>query len=163
MVDEIPQEVFLDYQNRTVVSVSDLQWNNAEHTMLTANVLFDELEDLGPVPFTTFADADTAHGVEVWTKALAGEYGAISEYTPPPPHIPQVVSRFQARAALHLAGHLPAVEAAILASDPLTQMAWQDAQEFRRNSPTILSLAAVLGLSDNDVDDLFIAASEILA
>ena len=74
-----------------------------------------------------------------------------------------VVSRFQARAALHLAGHLPAVESAIAAADPITQMAWKDAQEFRRNSPTILAMASALGMSDAQVDDLFIAASEIVA
>lgn len=87
----------------------------------------------------------------------------IAAYVPPPLPIPQVVSRFQARAALHIAGHLPAVEAAIEAADPLTQMAWQDAQEFRRNSPTILAMATALGLSDARVDDLFVAAASIEA
>lgn len=91
--------------------------------------------------------------------------GRVVEYAPPPPSpsIPQVVSRFQARAALYGAGLLDDVETAIAAADPLVQMAWADAQEFQRNSPTILSLAAVLGLFESDVDELFIAASEIVA
>lgn len=73
------------------------------------------------------------------------------------------VSRFQARAALHLAGLLPAVEAAIAQADPVAQIAWADAVEFRRSSPTIAALATALGLSDEQVDGLFQSAAEIVA
>ena len=79
---------------------------------------------------------------------------------PIPADIPSSVSRFQARAALHQSGKLSEVEAAIAESDLFTQMAWQDAQEFRRNSPTILALGDQLGL---DLDALFIAAAQIQA
>lgn len=79
--------------------------------------------------------------------------------------IPQVVSRFQARAALHLAGLLDQVEQ--IMADPqtpvLSRLAWQDAQEFRRSSPTLLALADQLGLSAEALDQLFITASEIRA
>lgn len=81
----------------------------------------------------------------------------------PVPTVPQVVSRFQARAALYTVGLLAAVEAAIADAEPLVQMAWVDAQEFRRDSPTILALATVLSLSGRQVDDLFIAAAQIVA
>jgi hypothetical protein len=87
----------------------------------------------------------------------------IEPYEAPQPPIPQVVSRFQARAALYGAGLLDDVETAIAVADPLVQMAWADAQEFQRNSPTILALAGVLGLSESDVDELFITASGIVA
>lgn len=86
----------------------------------------------------------------------------------PPPSVdgpPQVVSRFQARAALHLAGLLDQVEQ--IMADPqtpvLSRLAWQDAQEFRRSSPTLLALADQLGLSAEALDQLFITASEIQA
>lgn len=74
-----------------------------------------------------------------------------------------VCSRFQAKAALHLAGLLPQVEVEIAAADPMTQLAWLEAVEYRRNSPTILALAAALDLSDEQVDDLFRAAMQIEA
>lgn len=78
--------------------------------------------------------------------------------------VPVSVSRFQARAALHVAGLLDAVEAAVAAApDPLVQIAWADAQSFERSSPTIATLAAAIGLSDTQVDDLFIAAAKIRA
>lgn len=89
--------------------------------------------------------------------------GKIAPYTPPPALIPQKVSRFQARAALLMEGLLATVEAAISDADPLVQMAWADAQEFQRHSPTINAMATALGLSDEQVDDLFVKASEIIA
>ena len=74
-----------------------------------------------------------------------------------------VCSRFQAKAALHLAGLLPQVEAAIANADPLTQLAWAEAVEYRRHSPAILTLAGVLELTDEQVDDLFRTAMQIAA
>ena len=57
-----------------------------------------------------------------------------------------VISPFQARAALAQAGLLEAVEA--LMDDPATpalaRLAWQHAQEFRRNSPTLLALTTLM-------------------
>lgn len=84
---------------------------------------------------------------------------------PPPPGPPQVVSRFQARAALHLAGLLTAVEALMAdpATDTLARLAWTDAQEFRRTSPTLLAMASALSLTDAQLDQLFITAAGIEA
>lgn len=79
------------------------------------------------------------------------------------PEVPQVVSRFQARAALHIHGVLADVEAMIQAADPLAQMAWAYAQEFRRDSPTIAAIVAALGWEASFVDTLFITAGGITA
>ena len=69
------------------------------------------------------------------------------------------VSRLQAKIAMMQAGVLAAVEAAVAAADPAVQMAWADAIEFRRFSPTILALSAHIGLTDTQLDDLFRAAA----
>lgn len=84
---------------------------------------------------------------------------------PPPPGPPQVVSRFQARAALHLAGLLDQVEALMAdpQTDPLARLAWTDAQEFRRTSPTLVAMASALSLTDAQLDQLFITAAGIEA
>lgn len=84
---------------------------------------------------------------------------------PAPPAIPQSVSRFQARAALHLAGLLDDVEALMTAPDTpaLAKLAWADAQEFERQSPTIAALAGAVGLTEQDIDALFITAAGIKA
>lgn len=74
-----------------------------------------------------------------------------------------VVSRFQAKAALSAAGLLTAAETAVSGADAMTQLAWAEAIEFRRNSPAILALSGALGLSDTDLDGLFRAAALIEA
>jgi len=48
-------------------------------------------------------------------------------------------------------------------ADPLTQLAWAEAVEYRRDSPAILTLAGVLELTDEQVDDLFRTAMQIEA
>lgn len=92
-----------------------------------------------------------------------------SAFTPPPmPPMPAAVptvSRRQARRALRAAGLLDDIEAAINAlpeparSDALID--WQDATEFVRNWPLLITLAAALGLSDAQVDALFAAAAAL--
>ena len=84
---------------------------------------------------------------------------------PPPSGPPQVVSRFQARAALHLAGLLDQVETLMAdpTTDTLARLAWTDAQEFRRTSPTLVAMAAALSLTDAQLDQLFITAAGIEA
>lgn len=76
-----------------------------------------------------------------------------------------VVSRFQARAALHQAGMLDQVQT--MMDDPdtdmVTKLAWQDAQEFKRLSPTVKALGKALGLGDRDLDNLFEQAALIEA
>ncbi|MGN7867793.1 hypothetical protein [Paracoccus sp. 22332] len=80
------------------------------------------------------------------------------------PPVPDVVSRFQARMALRNAGHFDAAEAAIRSSgNDLLIEAWDSAVEFRRMSPSILTLGTALGLSKADIDNLFRAAAQITA
>lgn len=81
------------------------------------------------------------------------------------PTVPQVVSRFQARAALHLAGLLDDVEALMAAPETpaLAKLAWADAQEFKRNSPTVQTMAAAIGLTEAQLDELFTTAAGIEA
>ncbi len=87
------------------------------------------------------------------------------EETPPVAGVPQAVTRFQARAALSRAGLFTTVNAAISAFpvDDERRLAWEDAQEFRRTSPTMLQMAAALGLNDAALDALFTTAAGIEA
>lgn len=75
-----------------------------------------------------------------------------------------VVSRFQARAALRQAGLFEAANAAISASDDaILAEAWASASVFSRLSPAIAAMASALGLTAEEVDDLFQAAAQITA
>jgi hypothetical protein len=77
--------------------------------------------------------------------------------------IPQEVTRFQARGALYLAGLLDQVEQFVSASDTdmMIKLAWQDAQTFKRTSAFITGIAKKMNLSDDQIDQLFLTASQI--
>ena len=79
--------------------------------------------------------------------------------------VPQVVSKFQAKAALRGAGLLAQVETMMAdpAADPLAVLAWAEAQEFRRSSPTVAAMAGALGLDAAALDALFTTAAGIEA
>ena len=84
---------------------------------------------------------------------------------PPVSPVPQSVSMRQARLALLGAGLLSTVDAAISAQDePLKsqiEIEWVYATEIDRQWPTLLALAPALGLDSEDLDNLFIAASQL--
>ena len=76
-----------------------------------------------------------------------------------------VVSPFQAKAALQLAGLLETVETYMVnpATDPVVRLAWQHASEYRRQSPTVLAIADHFGWTTEQLDNLFVTASGIQA
>jgi hypothetical protein len=77
---------------------------------------------------------------------------------PPPPIVITSVTMRQARLALHRAGLLTQVDAAI-ASDVEAQIEWEYAQTVERHSPLVQNLAAGLGLTEQQLDDLFTQAA----
>lgn len=80
-----------------------------------------------------------------------------------PIQIPQEVTRFQARAALYQSGLLEAVEVEIAKpeTDIMLKLAWQDALTFKRNSSFVTGMAAILELSEEQLDQLFVLAAGI--
>ena len=117
------------------------------------------------------ADGVLIHrGDTAWPDYLAwlasgGVPEAMATTTPTEPadQIPMSVTRFQARAALHMAGMLDDAEAAIAEAHPLSRIAWEHANVYRRDSPTLISIGQQLGLSEDDMDELFKTAASITA
>ena len=73
-------------------------------------------------------------------------------------------SRFQAKAALQQIGRLDEVRDHVEANaDELATLAWVEAGTFYRNSPTIKTIGAAIGLSQTEIDDLFRQAMQIRA
>jgi len=83
----------------------------------------------------------------------------------PSPGVPQSVTMRQARLALHAAGLLTSVDAAIAAMDEPDKTAasitWEFAQTVDRGFGMVPQLASALGMSDTQIDDLFIAAAQL--
>lgn len=84
-------------------------------------------------------------------------------FTPPDPVVivPEVVSMRQARLALLAAGLLDDVEAAISVGPRAAQIEWEYATEVQRDYGLVLEIAPVLGLTDRQLDDLFVAAASL--
>lgn len=91
--------------------------------------------------------------------------GVFTPPAPPAPVVPASVTMRQARLALLAAGQLAAVEAAIAALPSPTkeaaQIEWQYSNEVQRHNGFVAQLGPALGLSDAQLDALFIAAGGI--
>lgn len=77
--------------------------------------------------------------------------------------VPQVVSKAQAVLSLSHASIWPAFGAYLNAGDTPVEhkLVWENITEVRRDSSMLNEIAGILGLTDRQVDDLFIAADQI--
>lgn len=61
-------------------TVTNLRWADAQNTFLNCTVTFDAI---GAVPFTASASDSTDHAQEIFSRAVAGDFGAITAYQAP--------------------------------------------------------------------------------
>lgn len=73
--------------------------------------------------------------------------------------VPKIVSKAQAKIALFKAGYLDAIEAAMSKMPREVQIYWQDSSIVERANPIVRQLQALLGLTDKQIDGLFIFAA----
>jgi hypothetical protein len=88
--------------------------------------------------------------------------GYVPVDVPDPIVVPGQVSKMQACLALHAAGLLDDVEAAVAGAGGTTAIYWANASYLHRDHPVVLGLATALGLTSAQVDDLFVAAAQIV-
>jgi len=81
------------------------------------------------------------------------------------PTVPNSITMRQARLALHSQGLYTAVSAAIdaLPDPPKTEaiIEWEYSNEVQRRNGFVSSIAPILGLSEQDLDDLFILGASL--
>lgn len=75
--------------------------------------------------------------------------------------VPQSVTPYQARVALSRAGLLNSVEAAVSQANGEMAIAWEYATTIERNSPFIVQLGTAIGLTSQQIDDLFVTAASV--
>lgn len=75
--------------------------------------------------------------------------------------VPDVITPRQCRIMLAHHGLLSKVEAAVSNMDEATKITWEYAVEFRRDHAMLTAMAAQLGMSDEQLDQLFMAAAQI--
>ena len=83
-----------------------------------------------------------------------------------PPAVPQTVTMRQGRLALHAAGLLEHVDAAIEAipgpaQRKAAEIEWEFAQQFDRKWPLVAALAHQLSLSEEQLDEMFRQAATL--
>ena len=80
---------------------------------------------------------------------------------PPPPQVPVAVAMRQARQVLLAIGKLDVVDAAIAQAGRQAQIDWEYAHEVRRDAALVVGIGAALGLTEAEIDALFIHASTL--
>lgn len=75
--------------------------------------------------------------------------------------VPEAVLPRQFRRALSQAGLRSAVETAIAAADEETQDTWEYAVTIERSHPMLVAMASALGVTDEQLDDLFRLAATL--
>ena len=76
-------------------------------------------------------------------------------------YVPPVISARQCRLVLAAQGLLSTVEAAVAASPEAVQIEWQFASYVSRNSALVTSLGGSLGLTSEQLDDMFKVAATL--
>jgi hypothetical protein len=121
-----------------------------------------------PVNWVVSSEPPVLTGTEVahWS---AGGWVVLSEYPAPPatePAVPGAVTRAQGKAALITAGLWSMVLDYVASIDDpaqqaLAEVALYDTLEWRRTSPFLSEAADAIGLTQEQLDALFIAAGQI--
>jgi hypothetical protein len=75
--------------------------------------------------------------------------------------VPKSITPRQCRLVLLAQNLLTDVEAMIAQQDQATQITWEFALEFRRDDPLLNQLAQNLNLSEEQIDQFFITASQL--
>jgi len=130
----------------------------------------EQVDPMGPQP------AGAVYGVvpaaqEGHTRLWRGEWAQVPDAdvppvpAPPPPAVPPAVTMRQARRALLAAGLLDDVTAAIEAlSSPTKEAAqidWEYGNTVERHNGLVASLGPALGLTEEQIDDLFVAGAAL--
>ncbi len=80
-----------------------------------------------------------------------------------PQHVPPIVLTWKARAALKMAGKFEAASQAVASSNSFAvQEAFEYGTEWHRASPAVNAMAQAIGMTSEEVDDLFRQAAAIV-
>jgi hypothetical protein len=142
--------------------VTNLVWFDEAHTVLNCTVNFVEH---GPTPYAAVAQDITLHCPEIFSRAVAGDFGPIAEHTPPTPEEVRVaLPLLKPRAFWKTAGHIGVTKDIVIASintiedegerrDALIDL--EEATEFRRLDPTLVLITAKQGITPEQLDALW--------
>lgn len=131
------------------------------HAVIENNIVTDTLR---VNPYNIYPEAYASRFVECPEGVRRGWLFDGVKYSAPPPApatAPRTVTMRQARLALLAAGLLNTVETAIAGAGPAAKIEWEYAQDVQRAAGLIPAMATALGLTDAQIDALFVAAAAL--
>jgi hypothetical protein len=162
-------------------------WANAEQSLITLEVDFSFITDEW-VPFTASPDDGTDYGPELFARAVAGHFGEIGAFVPPPEPEPVLspISALQLSTALFnarkitaaearafgRAGVIPAsIETAVIAAleqvgktpdeIQIALLFLESATEYHRDHPLTPIIGLALDMDADALDALWLAGLQI--
>jgi hypothetical protein len=72
----------------TLTSLRNPRWSNAQNTTIDCEITTSQFGD-EVLPFTASSTDIEPHGRAIFADLVAGKYGEIAEYIPPPPPEPE--------------------------------------------------------------------------
>lgn len=125
-------------------------------------VLPSDLTWLNP---TSDQIADIESGKTYWTPTIVNGSSVGGSLDYPPVKIPKVISNWRAKAIIEINGLTSQVEAALAAmtgnAGVVARAAWNNNADLDRNGATVTALASSLGLTPEQVDQMFIDAASL--
>lgn len=113
------------------------------------------------VPFEKNGLAYPWNWFDLASKEDLRDHGFTVEVEPEVTPVPKTVTPRQARLALDAAGLLETVTQVVAVSPKAVQITWEFATEVNRDDPLINAMKNALGLSDTQLDKLFITAATL--
>lgn len=111
---------------------------------------------------------EVKHGDRIWLSNISSvqsfidKHAAAVEPIPEPTNpVPAAITPRQCRLMLVQMGRLSEVEEMVQQSTEDVRITWEYALEFRRDDPLLIQWATNLGLTSQQIDQFFIAASQI--
>lgn len=69
--------------NCILIDAKNPQWGNAEKTYIEVEAKWQHLESEGYLPFTATPNDVEAHGVDLYNRCVAEEFGTVADYVAP--------------------------------------------------------------------------------
>lgn len=113
------------------------------------------------LPFTWGSDGTFNFDPAMSQQQINAVMVVYEAHDPSKPAVPYAVTKLQLVRALRNQGKEDQFRAALEAAPAQIQSDWQDAIEISRHDPLVIAFSQGLGLSNAEVDTLFIAASQI--